>query len=154
MNTGLIDVQSQVCAVSIANDSTRAAAETGATTKRSLADVEAVRQLVLPGAGSAATRRLEPGRRFSSSTNCRHLPAARPVALLTAFALADAAVAAEALSEEDAKALADFGTKAFGIHWNGQMRSAVQRNVQAVSDGTITLTTRKGSRTSSLTTRS
>ena len=81
------------------------------------------------------------------STNCKHVLLRASVALLTAFALADAAVAAEALSKEDAKALADFGTKAFGIHWNGQMRSAVEKNVQAVSDGTITLTTRKGSRT-------
>lgn len=66
---------------------------------------------------------------------------------LAGATLATIALAAEPLSKEQVKALSDLGTKAFGIKWSGPLVGGSDKNVHAVSDGTTTLTTRKGSRT-------
>jgi len=54
--------------------------------------------------------------------------------------------AAEPLSKEQIARMQTMGTRAFGIQWKGELHGAVERGVNAVSDGTTTLTSR-GERT-------
>lgn len=54
--------------------------------------------------------------------------------------------AAEPLPKEQMARLQALGSKAFGIRWEGALHGAVERGVNAVSDGTTTLTSR-GERT-------